>query len=53
MTVNELIKKLKKFDKKQEIIFYNLENYDLQNRELETIIEADGRVELTIKEFEG
>jgi len=49
MTVNELIKRLKKFNKKQEIIFYNLENDELQSRELETIIEADGRVELTIE----
>lgn len=49
MTVNDLIKRLKKFDKNQEIIFYNLKNDDLQNRELETIIEADGRVELTIE----
>ena len=49
MTVNKLIKRLKKFDKKQEIIFYLLENDDLQNKKLETIIEADGRVELTIE----
>ena len=49
MTVNKLIKRLNKFDKKQEIIFYLLENDDLQNKKLETIIEADGRVELTIE----
>ena len=52
MTVGEIIERLRFFDPDQEIIFYNLENYDLQSRELETIIEDNGRIEFTIQKWE-
>tara|TARA_B100000073_G_C23300144_1_gene398281 strand:+ start:117 stop:284 length:168 start_codon:yes stop_codon:yes gene_type:complete len=53
MTVREVMDRLSVFDPDQEIIFYNLENYDLQNRKLETIIETDGRIEFTIQKWES
>ena len=53
MTVGDIIRRLSRFDSDQEIIFYNLENYELQGRELETIIETDGRIEFTIQKLES
>ena len=52
MTVKDLIDTLSKFDRKKEIVFYNLNNNDLESRELETIIDVDGRVEITVEELE-
>ena len=52
MTVKDLIDTLSKFDRKKEIVFYNLNNNDLESRELETIIDVDGRIEITVEELE-
>ena len=51
MTVRDLIDTLVKFDEKKEIVFYNLENDELQGRELETILDVDGHIEITIQEI--
>ena len=48
MTVNELIEMLKKHHNgDDEVIFYNLENYELKQYKLETILNADGQCEIT------
>ena len=48
MTVNELIEMLKKHHNgDDEVIFYNLENNDLKQYKLETILNADGQCEIT------
>ena len=52
MTVKDLIDTLSKFDRKKEIVFYNLNDNDLESRELETIIDVDGRIEITVEELE-
>ena len=52
MTVKDLIGTLSNFDMEKEIVFYNLNNNDLESRELETILDVDGRVEITIEEIE-
>tara|TARA_B100000900_G_C20565464_1_gene710850 strand:+ start:1486 stop:1647 length:162 start_codon:yes stop_codon:yes gene_type:complete len=52
MTVKDLIDTLSKFDKEKEIVFYNLNNDDLESRELETILDVDDRIEITIEEIE-
>ena len=52
MTVKDLIGKLSKFDREKEIVFYNLNNNHLESRELETILDVDGRIEITIEEIE-
>ena len=51
MTVKDLIGTLSKFDMEKEIVFYNLNNNDLESRELETILDVDGRIEITIEEI--
>jgi len=35
----------------EQIIFYFLKDYDLAELEFETILEVDGRVEITLKEI--
>jgi hypothetical protein len=52
MTVKDLIDRLQKFEPDMPLIFYNLDNYDLEQRYVETILEADGRVELTVQSTE-
>jgi|TARA_R100000030_G_scaffold21103_1_gene15155 hypothetical protein len=47
MTVKELKKILSKQDDNNEVIFYNLENHDLKQFKLESIIGADDRCEIT------
>ncbi len=47
MTVKELKKILSKQDDNNEVIFYNLENHDLKQFKLESIIDADDRCEIT------
>lgn len=47
MKVKDLINILYKQNLYDEVIFYNLENYDLKQFELETILSADGRCEIT------
>ena len=49
MKVKELINKLKLEDSNKDIRFYFLENNVLQGCQLETILEADDQVEITIQ----
>jgi len=50
MTVKELVQKLLKHNLKNEVVFYKLDNHELTRGEIETIINADGRTEITIQE---
>ena len=50
MTVEKLIKTLKKFNPKDEVIFYHLKNHNLKSCEFESVIETELGVELTIEE---
>ena len=52
MKVKELIKILQEFNPKDEVIFYHLKNYNLTGFQLETVIETELGVELTIEENE-
>ena len=52
MKVEKLIKVLQKFNPKDEVIFYHLKDYNLTNCQLETVIETELGVELTIEENE-
>ena len=52
MQVKDLINRLQEFDPSMSLIFYNLDNYDLEQRYVETILEADGRVEITVQSTE-
>ena len=52
MKVKDLIDRLQKFEPDMPLVFYNLDNYDLEQRYVETILEADGRVELTVQATE-
>ena len=48
MQVKDLIKTLKKHNPNSEVVFYNLDNSDLRQKEyLETVLKADGRCEIT------
>ena len=49
MTVKELIKRLKLEDLNKDIRFYFLKHDILQGCQLETILEADDQVEITIQ----
>ena len=51
MTVKDLIDRLCTLDATKEIVFYNLNGNDLEGRELETILDVDGHVEITIEEL--
>ena len=51
MTVKDLIDRLYMLDSSKEVVFYNLNNDDLEGRELETILDVDGHVEITVKEL--
>ena len=52
MTVKDLIDRLCMLDDTKEIVFYNLDNDELEGKQLETILDVDGHVEITIKEIE-
>ena len=52
MSVKEFLNTLKQFDSNMEIQFYYLKDHNLNNCELESIIDADGQIEITIKESE-
>lgn len=52
MTIKELKEKLSNFDENELVRFYFLQNDNLNGCELETIIQADGRVEFTIQDEE-
>ena len=47
MKVKELINILESFNQNDEVIFYNLENNNLKQFELETIINTDNQCEIT------
>ena len=47
MTVKELKKILSEQDESNEVVFYNLDNYNLTEFKLETIIDVDNRCEIT------
>ena len=49
MQVKDLIERLSSLDPSKEIIFYHLEDYNLQSKELETILDVDGQIEITIQ----
>jgi len=49
MKLKELIKTLQKFNPEDEIIFYHLKNHNLEGCELESVIETDLGIELTIE----
>ena len=51
MTVKELIQRLEGLDLDAEIILYYLKDNNLNECHLETIIECDGRVEMTIEDI--
>jgi len=53
MKVEKLIKILQKFNPKDDLIFYHLKNYNLKGCQLETVIETDLGVELTIEDNEN
>ena len=52
MKVSKLIEYLSLHDKDSDLTLYFLDNHNLTNCELETIIETDLGVELTIKEVD-
>ena len=52
MTVKELKKILSEQDESNEVIFYNLDNNNLTEFKLETILDADNRCEITTYEKE-
>lgn len=48
MQVKDLIKTLQKHNLNNEVVFYNLDNNDLRQKEyLETILNADDQCEIT------
>jgi len=47
MLVKDLIKILKKHSSNNRVVFYNLENHNLTEYNLETIVDCDGRTEIT------
>ena len=49
MRVLELINKLKKFDLDKQLIFYIKEEYNLNNSKIETILDIDDRIEITVE----
>ena len=53
LTVKDLKKKLEDCDENSPLQFYFLENYNLHNCQLETIIDADGQTEFTIEKGES
>ena len=49
MRVLELINKLKQFDLDKELVFYIKEEYNLNNSKIETILDVDDRIEITVE----
>ena len=52
MIVKDLIDRLSMLDDTKEIVFYNLNNHELEGKQLETILDVDGHVEITLEEIE-
>jgi hypothetical protein len=49
MKVKDLIETLKQYDSELEVVFYGLQYFALEEKELESIQEADNRLEITIE----
>ena len=49
MRVLELINTLKQFDLDKELVFYIKEEYNLNNSKIETILDVDDRIEITVE----
>lgn len=49
MKVKDYVRLLKTYDQDKEVIFYNSVDYDLTEVELESIIDVDGRLEITFE----
>jgi|TARA_B100000900_G_scaffold343099_1_gene306697 hypothetical protein len=47
MTIKELKNKIKNLPNNQEVVFYNLKNHNLTEYNLESILDVDGRLEIT------
>ena len=47
MKVKELIKILKNHEENNDVVFFHLENYDLKQINLESILDADNQTEIT------
>jgi len=50
MKVKRLINTLNKLDKNKEVVLYLLKDYNLESLTLETILDVDDRVEITMEE---
>jgi hypothetical protein len=50
MTLKDFIERLSGMDENKKIIFYNLENFNLQSRELETVLEFEDHIEITVED---
>tara|TARA_R100001594_G_C3861881_1_gene221159 strand:- start:170 stop:346 length:177 start_codon:yes stop_codon:yes gene_type:complete len=48
MKVKELINRLNQLDMEKELVLYVLDNGNLFHTEIETILDVDGRIELTV-----
>ena len=51
MTLKDFIERLSGMDENKKIIFYNLENFNLQPRELETVLEFEDHIEITVEDL--
>jgi Tfp pilus assembly protein PilP len=51
--VKDFIRQLEQCDPNSNLQFYFLENFNLHNCKLETVLEADGQTEVTIEENEN
>jgi len=51
MTVKDLIDRLCMLDDTKEVVFFNIDNHNYEGRELETILDVDGHVEINLKEY--
>ena len=52
MNLGEFKQILDKIDDSKEVIFYNLLNNELQGKKLETVLDVDGRCEITVEDFD-
>jgi len=48
MLVKDLINQLKKYDENNDIVFYYLKDHNLEQINLETILDADNQIEITV-----
>lgn len=50
MTLKDLLLRFSGIDENKEIIFYNIENFELQPRKLETVLEFEDHIEITVED---